>query len=218
MAKKKRKRVYLNIDDKPVYDPDRAFEPYNPFSDGDGEKPQFGLDGLTLKQRLFVDAYTGPAAGSVKEAAYMAGYGGGGKKGERTHAHYVAGDRTLRLPHVQEAIAHALAKQKMSEEWTKLTLFELANCNLGNFVDITEDGDWLKFNFRKAMATGSMRQLKSFDSKNGKISVHDPIAALTILAKFYNMIRDTVPDETANDLPLDCHPLNGRVSSPAGMN
>lgn len=218
--KKKRKRLRLKIEGKPVYDPEAEYVPYSPFKARNFERDdpgEIGIDGLTLKQRLFVDAYVGPAAGSVGEAAFMAGYG---KKKPRVKSSYhtKAGMDLLRLPLVQEGIAHALAAKKMSPEWTKLTLFELANSNLNNFVDVDESGSFLRFNFRKAEALGAMRQLKEYDAKNGKIKVHDVAPYLRIIAEFYNLVEANKPRETPNDLPLEEHPLNRRVSPPAGLN
>lgn len=209
--KKKRKRVYLNVDDQPVYDADAAFKPYDPFGYEWDAAGQIDGCGLTLKQRLFIDAYVGPANGSAAKAAVLAGYAGNGFAAQRT------GWKILNLPLVQEGIAHALAKHRMTAEWVKLTLFELANCNLNNFFDINEKGDLERINFGKARALGAMRQLKEYDPEKGKIKVHDSIAALTILAKFYNLIREAAP-ETADDLPLEESPLRGRVNLPEGLN
>lgn len=58
-------------------------------------------NGLTEKQRRFVEAYTGAAEGNATEAARMAGYSGDGG----TLA--VTATRTLRVAKVAEAIAEA---------------------------------------------------------------------------------------------------------------
>jgi hypothetical protein len=212
--KKKKKRIRLRNEGVPAYDPNGDYKPYNPFQrldrDDDGE---IGLDGLNLRQRLFVQAYIGPAGGAVATAARMAGYG---RKNAISSEYNRSGMQLLQLPMVQEAIARELARKKMSEDWTRLTLFELANSNLGNFLDVDESGEFLRFNFKKAQALGAMRQLNSYEAKTGKITVRDRVPALQVLAKFYNLIRENDPQKELA-LPLEEHPLNGRVEPPAGL-
>lgn len=60
--------------------------------------------GLTVKQRLFVEAYTGPARGNATEAARIAGY----KGNDVTLA--VVGSENLRKPQVCDAIQKAAPK------------------------------------------------------------------------------------------------------------
>lgn len=60
--------------------------------------------GLTVKQRLFVEAYTGPAQGNATEAARIAGY----KGNDVTLA--VVGSENLRKPQVCDAIQKAAPK------------------------------------------------------------------------------------------------------------
>jgi hypothetical protein len=223
MKMKKIKRLFLDpdvVDGKPVYDPNAEFCPN---FEGSVFQPRglvdpgpLDLQGLTLRQKLFVDAYVGPAAGQLPEAAFLAGYGPRDKKNTKKHG--ALGYQVLRIAMVQEAIARELAKKKLSEEWTKLTLFEIANSNINNFFDIDESGERLKLNFHKATALGAMRQLKDYEVRRDgsiKVSVHDAMPALSILAKFYAIYRDGAGVES-KDLPLEEDSRSRTIEPPAG--
>jgi phage terminase small subunit len=223
-VKKKKKvfrvRLRKEYNGRPVYDPDAPFIPESPFIPQGLCEPDdpgtIGLDGMSLRQRLFVDAYVGPAAGCLAEAAWLAGYGN--RKKKDTVKHGVAGHKVLKLPLIQEAIAQKLAKMKLTEEWTKLSLVEIASANLNNFFDMDEEtGERLRLNFHKARSLGAMRQLSEYEEQRDgriRIKVKDAMPALAILAKFFNLYRDNV--EADRNLPLEDDPRNRTVEAPLG--
>lgn len=65
---------------------------------------------LTIKQKRFVDAYTGPARGNGTQAARLAGYAGT----ENTLA--VVARENLRKPQIQDAIGVALSTEGEAAE------------------------------------------------------------------------------------------------------
>jgi phage terminase small subunit len=79
---------------------------------------------LTEKQRRFVEAYMGEAAGNATEAARMAGYGGD----DPTDAYLASmGSENLRKPKIQAAIAERVAadpkiasREERQQFWTQV--------------------------------------------------------------------------------------------------
>jgi phage terminase small subunit len=65
------------------------------------------LAGLTLKERRFVEAYVGEAAGNGTRAARLAGYGGG------VATHSAIGSENLRKPPIRDAIAHIVDQDEL---------------------------------------------------------------------------------------------------------
>jgi Terminase small subunit len=153
-------------------------------------------DGLTVKQRLFVAAITGPARGNATRAAELAGY-----RADNRRTLGVTASENLKKPCIQEAIALALARKKADPEWARATLIDLAQSSLTNFVSVGEDGE-PKLDFKKAAAAGALGQLKEFiaeilPGEDGeqkiikcKIKVHDRTAAVGMLLRLHGLLRD----------------------------
>lgn len=149
----------------------------------------WGIDGLTIRQRLFVEAIVGPAAGNATKAAEMAGY-----KSDNRNALAVGAFDTLRIPNVQRAISHAMAKRLDSPEWVRNSLIDVAASSMANFVRVNENGS-TELDFKTAASVGAMSQVRKYREKSIKvgdgpaeiidrsIEVHDRRAALETLAK-----------------------------------
>ncbi len=156
----------------------------------------FDNDGLSLRQRAFVDAIVGPAAGVSSRAAQMAGYADSNRNTLDATA-----SRTLRNAKVQEAISAALAKKRATPEWAKNRLIEIAASSMASVLDF--DDKWhASVDFRKVCEMGALGQIKEFtadvlpgtDGKSEvircKIKVHDPIPALGIIMKLSGHLKD----------------------------
>ncbi len=181
-----------------------------------------GDDGLTVKQRLFVAAITGPARGNATKAAEMAGY-----RSDNRHALESTAYENLRKPEIQEAIALALARKRADPEWARASLIDLARSSMSNFVSIDAEGE-PRLDFAKAAAAGAIGHIKEFTAdvlpgQEGelakvtrcKIKVHDRTAALALLLKLHGLVND-FDGPRGGDVPLEEHPAAGRVKAPSG--
>jgi hypothetical protein len=158
------------------------------------EEP-WGNDGLTGKQRMFVAAYIGPAAGNATKAAEMAGY-----KSDNRNSLYVTAHDTLRNPKVQEAIAHAFARQCDSPEWLRASILDMARVNMAHFAHADGNG-WFTVDAQVAQDAAALGQIKEIHSKvlpggedtkaeiiEQRVKLHDRVACLTLAAKVMGMI------------------------------
>lgn len=168
------------------------------------DEDAWGDDGLTTRQRAFVDALVGPAGGNASKAAEMAGYASDNRK-----ALCVTACRTLALANVQEALARRLAVRKNSPEWAVAGLIDIASASLANFITVGEDGkpiiDW-----EKAAVAGGLGQIREykeegFDSPSDgpvvfkrTIKLHDRRAALETLLKLHGVLKDRI-EHTGKD-------------------
>jgi len=193
MAKRKRtttKLVQAN-EDKPFTLPKVDVKP-------DVDTDGFADDGLTVRQRLFVDALIGPAGGNATKAAEMAGYAS-----ENNLALRVTASRLLTNANVQEAIAHAHARLKDTPEWARASLVEIAGASMANFLTVSEDGtpsiDW-----SRAAEMGAIGQIREYREEvseiNGKpivvnkrsFKLHDALKAREILLKLHGKLAENV--------------------------
>jgi hypothetical protein len=158
----------------------------------------WGDDGLTQKQRLFVMHLLGAAGGNASKAAKLAGYSDSHEK-----ALGALSSRTRAMPHVQAAIDRELARRQLTPDDIVGGLFARARANLGNFYRRDDDGK-LVFDLEHAADLGAMGQLKEIREeviKGGDgpavvisrtVKIHDPVPALTTLAKIQGMLKDKV--------------------------
>jgi hypothetical protein len=165
-----------------------------PEVDGDG----WGDDGLTHRQRLFVMHLLGEAGGNATKAARLAGYSDSHEK-----ALGVLGCRTRAMPHVQAAIDRELAKRQLTPDDIVGGLFARARSNAANFYRRDADGK-LVFDLEHAADLGALGQVKEIKEEiikggDGPVQVisrtvkfHDPVPALTTLAKIKGMLTDKV--------------------------
>lgn len=179
--KQPRKRVTAKrvqeTEDLPAPIPQIHFKPQE---DDDG----YGPDGLKARWRLFVEAYTGPAGGSGSKAAEMAGYAS-----ENRVSLGVTACRLLRNAKIAQAIALAFAAQRITPEWTKKRLADLASADMNNFVTVDDNGV-PQLDMKKAEALGAIGQIKEFDAERMKLKLHDPGPALTTLMKMFGILSD----------------------------
>jgi phage terminase small subunit len=196
MAKKKRKPVkrvtvkqVQTTEHLPAKLPQIDFKP---------EKDQEAWDneGLTPRQRAFVEALVGPAGGVATRAAEMAGYAAENNNSLRATASYL-----LTIPNVQESIARAMARRRMTPEWAQERLVELASASMRNFVTIDAQGkmtiDWAKA--AEAGAIGQIREIREdvLDTGDGKFEIikrsfklHDVVTALQTILRLSGLLKD----------------------------
>lgn len=180
-----------------------------------------GDDGLTIRQRLFVQAITGPALGNATRAAELAGY----KSDNRLALKQTAAE-TLAKPYIQEAIAHALAKKRLTPEWAKQQLVDMARADMSNFVTVDVDGA-SRLDFRKAADLGALSQIKEYNEEviqvgdsdiktvKRKIKIHDRTQALNTLLRLHGLIRDVQAASNVNEL-LTPDPALAAAQPPPG--
>jgi hypothetical protein len=180
-----------DIEHKPEIDDD----PYEPGSD------------LTPKERKFVLAYVGPAAGNATKAAEMAGY-----RCENRNSLCVTAHRVLRKAKVQAEIGLAFAAQRSSPEWTRNRIREIASSSFANVSKSDENGRRV-FDDETATENGALGQIREIKEESIKvgdgpaeiikrtIKMHDPMQALTNLAKMQGILVDRT-DITSGGKPI----------------
>lgn len=164
----------------------------------DTEEEPFAKDGLTIRQRRFVDALVGPAGGNATKAAQMAGY-----RDDNYRSLQVTASQTLSKPMVQEALAHAYAKLKMSPEWSKNALQDIASASMANFVTVDENGK-TSLDLKKAAEMGALGQIKEWTEEvidvgeggpaviKRKIKLHDRMPAVQALLKLQGLVKESM--------------------------
>lgn len=160
------------------------------------EDGEWGPDGLTVRQRKFVDALVGPAAGSAIKAAELAGYAA-----ENRRALAATACRLLSCANTQEAIAHALARLRATPEWAQNNLVAIARSSMANFLSRDDNGQ-VRLDLEKATENGSLGQIREYREEVLKvpggetelvkrtIKIHDPTGATATLLKLFGMITE----------------------------
>jgi hypothetical protein len=141
-------------------------------------------DGLTQKQRLFVEAMIGPAGGNATRAAELAGY-----KSANNHSLRQMASDTLNRPNVQRALAAAIADKLGTPEWAESRLKDLASANMANFLTVVSPG-LVQIDWEKAAAAGALGQVAEYDAEKGKIKLHNPFTALETLLRIQGKLKD----------------------------
>jgi hypothetical protein len=161
-----------------------------------------GDDGLTDRQREFVKAYVGPAAGNATKAAAMAGYNDSNNDSLRVTAH-----RLLTKANVQRALARSRAEKHGGPEWTRAGIVEIADANFADFMVCDASGE-PTFDLKAAYAAGAMGLVKEITEEvisggggpvqviKRRVKLHDRQKALDTLAKMHGMLVDKVEDVT----------------------
>lgn len=173
---------------------------FKPEDEPDGQP--FGDDGLTDRQRLFVKAYVGPAAGNKSAAAKLAGY-----SDSNANVLKATGSRLLTFVNVQRAVARAMAEKTGGPEWTRAGIVEIAGANAAAFMKTDEHGR-CHFDLDAAYEAGAMGLVKEITEEvisggdgpvqviKRRVKLHDRLAALQVLAKMHGMLVDKVEDVT----------------------
>jgi phage terminase small subunit len=166
------------------------------------EDEPWGKSGLTLKQRRFVKAYVGTAAGNSTKAAEMAGYNAANRNALRVTAHGV-----LMKPNVQRAIARQLNRRGGGKAETRAGIVELARVNMADFAAVDEAGN-VKLDLRRAYegaAMGSVKKIIVRPTPEGQqvtIETYNRLEALQTLAKIHGTLKDNHEHHVSGNLDL----------------
>lgn len=184
MKKKQRQRVSSKAIEK---EDARAFVPTLNHK-AEEETEGWGRDGLTLRQRKFVKAYIGPAAGNGTKAAELAGY-----NSNNSECLKVTASRLLTYANVQRALSRAMARHKGGKAWTLRGLVEIASTTMADFITVDAQGVQ-RVDFAKAQngaAIGAIKKLR-LDPEGSIVGLelYDRKAALDSLAKIHGTLID----------------------------
>ncbi len=151
-------------------------------------RPRIGADGLTAKQRAFVEHYL--VCWNASEAARRAGYRGKAN---------VVGPRLLANVSIRALVDARLAEMAMSANEVLARLSDEAAGDLDYFLN----GQGLDFD--KARKAGKMHLLKSFSvtAEGFRIEIHDAQAAKVHLGRHYGLFG-----ERTTALNIDVSKLN----------
>lgn len=193
-----------------------------PKAENDDHEP-CGPDGLTIRRRAFVDALTGPALGNATKAAEIAGYAS-----ENRLSLGATAARLLGIVSVQRAIADALAARRLTPDWTRNQIADVASASMAAFMTVGPDGspvlDW-----EKAAAAGAIGHIREWKEEvvtagDGKVltvlkrtfKLYDRMKALDLLAKMQGLVK---PDagETPDAPTMRLRPVR-RADADLGRN
>lgn len=156
------------------------------------ENEPLGSDGLTIKQRLFLDHYIVCMNGT--EAARLAGYGGD----SATLA--VTASQTLRNHNVLRALDQRLNRFSMTANEVLVRLTDMARGDIADVLNSAGGIDPLE-----AKRRGKSHLIKRFKTKSitsedsdifeAEIEMYDAQAALNTLMKFHGLLVDRVKHE-----------------------
>lgn len=167
-------------------------------------------DGLTIRQRRFVAAITGPAMGNATHAAELAGY-----SSDNRNALRVTACRLLTYSTIQQAIAAAFAKVSDSPEWARNAIIQIAQADMSNFLSVVDGKpvmDW-----EKAANAGAIGQIREYREEgvedpngSGKLLVvnkrsfklHDSMKAREILLKLHGLMVEKMEHTGEGGGPL----------------
>jgi phage terminase small subunit len=121
---------------------------------------------LTQKQRLFVEAYIGPAQGNAREAARMAGYSGD------DNALSQRAFELVRLPKIAELIGVRVQTAVMAANEVLSELSAIAKADWQNFVEIRRDNEG--------------------EPISATLKLADKIRTLELLGKYHKLFSDRV--------------------------
>jgi hypothetical protein len=140
------------------------------------------IDGLTYKQRLFVDFYLGVSHGNATDAARRAGY-----------SNAEIGRQLLRNITIRAAVEANLSAVLSAKE-VLARLSEIADGSIDDFISLTEAGEPVS-NLTRARKAGKMhliRKIKPGPSGTA-IEIHDPIRALEKLGQYHGLFDGDKP-------------------------
>ena len=158
----------------------------------DVEVPEVeSVDGLTNKQRVFVEQYL--RVWNATEAARRAGYSDPEQSGW---------ENKNKLE-VKAAIAARLAEHKLSADEVLARLSDMAMGSMGDFVSAANmeiEGDLIRLDeidLAKARQAGKLHLIKSLSitDKGTKVELYDARAALELLGKHYELFSENKPED-----------------------
>lgn len=132
------------------------------------------MSGLTIKQKLFIDAYL--ECFNATRAAERAGYNG------NDNVLAAIGSQNLRKIKIAQKIQERLSESAMSTDEALGRLAEMARVDIGSFLKVDQDGD---FKIDWSAAKGKTHLIKSVKHTTHGVSVelHDPQAAIDKILK-----------------------------------
>lgn len=152
-------------------------------------------EGLTTKQRAFVEAYL--ACGfNATEAAKRAGYS------EKTA--YSIGWENLRKPEIGAAIRQALAERAMPADEVLARLAEHARGSIGAFLSTDDDGKPNGFSLSSERPLHNVKKVSVTD-KGWSFEMYDAQAALVHLGKHHGLFSDKLELSWREKLKEDGH-------------
>ena len=159
---------------------------------------------LSLKQRLFVEAYL--RTRNATQAAREAGYQG------NDNVLAVKGHENLRKPEIAALISARIAEQAMLADEVLARLAEQARADISEFIKLEKGYPVL--DLEKAERAGKLHLVKSLvPTRYGtKLELYDAQAALQLLGKAHGLFTERF-DMTTHGEQLQVHfyiPDNGR--------
>ena len=149
---------------------------------------------MTYRQRLFVAAFLGPAAGNAVKAAAMAGY-----SCPDANAHRIAA-----APPVRAAIDAKVAEAALSSDEVLAHLSDQAQGDMGDFANLVgADKDEARAELLRLRKAGKARLIKRITpTKHGiGVELYDAQAALKLLGNFRGLWAEKL--QVGQDLDWD---------------
>lgn len=221
MAKRKKKitrKVVQGSEDKPFELPKVAVKP-------EADEEAWGDDGLTVRQRLFVEHLLGPAGGVATKAAELAGY-----KSDNREALWATASRLLSFVNVQRALERRIGAKFGSPEDVRNSIAAIANGNAADYLEPDENGK-LRVSLDKLAQAGALGLLHETREEGHeiegavtlvkrKLKLYDRLRALEILAKMNGQLIERHqhsgevkfnPISFDGEQQIAEHPGNGRM-------
>jgi len=141
-----------------------------------------GDDGLTAKQRAFVEQYL--ICWNASEAARLAGYS--------QRSAYQIGSQTLKKVEIRAAIDQRLKEFRMGADEVLARLADLASADMADFV--TPIGPGFKIDLKKARAMGKLHLIRKLKMDGPEISIelYDVKDALVQLGRHHALFTDNI--------------------------
>lgn len=148
----------------------------------------WGDDGMTPRQRAFVEAYLGPAGGNGARAAERAGY-----RSDNIKSLAATASRLLTCANVQRALERKIGEKFGSPEDVRRSISAIATGNAADYLEPDANGK-LVISLEKLAAAGMLgllHEIKEEGFQAGevvtivkrKLKLYDKLRALELLAK-----------------------------------
>lgn len=152
------------------------------------------IPGLTPQESLFVDAYV--ITWSSARAIAKLGWSDSGEYNK-------LGNYWLQKPRVRAEIARRMKVHVMSMNELMARLSAQAKASFADFIEFDIDTGQPKLNLQKAQQNGALHAVKELTFTNGTLSIklHDPLRAMELLMRGYQMFADALDDDKAMRFP-----------------
>lgn len=149
---------------------------------GKKRKPDGEPRGLTIKQRVFIDALLGRANHNATEAARIAGYA----------IPEASGKENLRKPLIRKVIDEYLAESAMSAKEALSHLSAIARGSIGDFLEIDEKSNDYVITLYRAKQSGKIALIQEIKpSRDGLgIRLYSKLEALAMIGKHHHLFLD----------------------------